>query len=144
MGFINRVIESLQSVPMWIFMDRKDTSWVECSKVNLIVGWRLFIKSFIDWSCLVVPRKIRKTSSGNLLQTWMAQMKAYWIASLWQTMKGWRMVLAYGVSMAVPTSWRKYLSMNEKLLFSRMGSSSIPMLWGLWATGGRVLVCNFM
>ena len=77
-------------------------------------------------------------------QMWMAQMKAYWIASLWQTMKGWRMVLAYGVSMAVPTSWRKYLSMNEKLLFSRMGSSSIPMLWGLWATGGRVLVCNFM
>ena len=52
--------------------------------------------------------------------------------------------LAYGVSMAAPTSWRKCLSMNEKLLFFRMISSSIPIVWGLWATGGRVLVCNFM
>ena len=37
------------------FMSRKDISWVKCSKVNLIVGWRLFMKSFMDWNCLVVP-----------------------------------------------------------------------------------------
>ena len=70
MGFLYRVMESLQSVPMWIFM-----SWVECSKVNLIVGWRLLMKSFMDWSCLVVPRKISKILSMNLFQKWMTQMK---------------------------------------------------------------------
>ena len=47
-------------------MSRKDISYVECSKVNLVEGWRLFMKSFTDWSCLVVPRKIRKMSSMNL------------------------------------------------------------------------------
>ena len=30
-------------------MSRKDLSWVECSKVNLIVGVRLFMKSIKDW-----------------------------------------------------------------------------------------------
>ena len=49
-------------------MSWKDTSWVECLKVNLIVGWRLFMKSLMDWSCLVVPRKIKKMSSMNLFQ----------------------------------------------------------------------------
>ena len=71
-----RVVESLWSAPIWIFMSRKDISWVECSKVNLIVGWRLFMKSFMDWSCLVVPMKIRKMSSMNLFQKGIAQMKA--------------------------------------------------------------------
>ena len=51
-SFLYRVVESLQSAPMWIFMSRKDIFWVECSKVNLIVGWRLLMKSFMDWSCL--------------------------------------------------------------------------------------------
>ena len=75
-GFLYRVVESLQSAPIWIFISRKDISWVECSKVNLIVGWRLFMKSFMDWSCLVVPMKIRKMSSMNLFQKRIAQMKA--------------------------------------------------------------------
>ena len=75
MGFLYRVMESLRSVPMRIFMSRKDISWVECSKVNLIVGWRLLMKSFMDWSCLVVPRKISKISSINLFQKGMAKMK---------------------------------------------------------------------
>ena len=43
-----RDVESLWSVPMWIFMSRKDISWVECSKVNLILGRRLFMKFFMD------------------------------------------------------------------------------------------------
>ena len=60
-GFLYRVVESLWCMSIWIFVSRKDISWVECSKVNLIVGWRLFMKSFMYWSCLVVPRKIRKT-----------------------------------------------------------------------------------
>ena len=34
--------------------------------MNLIVGWRLVMKSFMDWSCLVVSRKITKMSSMNL------------------------------------------------------------------------------
>ena len=42
--------------------------------------------------------------------------------------------VAYGgaalVPMAVPTSWRKSLSMNERLLFFRMVSSSIPIVGG--------------
>ena len=65
--FLYRFVESLWSAPMWIFMSRKDISWVKCSRVNLIVGWRFFIKSFMEWSCLVVPRKIRKMSSVDLL-----------------------------------------------------------------------------
>ena len=75
-GFLYRVVESLRSAPIWIFMSRKDISWVECSKVNLIMEWRLFMKSFMDWSCLVVPMKIRKMSSMNLFQKRIAQMKA--------------------------------------------------------------------
>ena len=75
-GFLYMVVESLQSAPIWIFMSRKDISWVECSKVNLIVGWRLFMISFMDWSCLVVPVKIMKISSMNLFQKGIAQMKA--------------------------------------------------------------------
>ena len=47
-GFLYMVVESLQSAPIWIFMSRKDISWVECSKVNLIVRWRLFMISFVD------------------------------------------------------------------------------------------------
>ena len=75
-GFLYRVVESLRSAPIWIFMSRKDISWVECSKVNLILEWRLFMKSFMDWSCLVVPMKIRKMSSMNLFQKGIDQMKA--------------------------------------------------------------------
>ena len=81
-GFLYRVVESLRSAPIWIFISRKDISWVECSKVNLIVGWRLFMKSFMDWSCLVVPMKIRKMSSMNLFQKRIAQMKASQMVSL--------------------------------------------------------------
>ena len=40
------------------------------------------MKFFMDWSCSVVPRKIRKRSSMNLSQKEMAQMKASWVASL--------------------------------------------------------------
>ena len=63
-GFLYRVVESLRSAPIWIFISRKDISWVECSKVNLIAGWRLFMKSFMDWSCLVVPMKIMHIAHG--------------------------------------------------------------------------------
>ena len=56
--------------------------------------------------------------------------------------------LVYGgavlVPLALPTSWRKCLSMNERLLFFRMVSSNIAIVWGLGAPGGRVLACNFM
>ena len=75
-GYLYRVVESLWSTPTWTFMSRKDIPWVQCSKVNLIVGWRLFMKSFMDWSCLLVPRKISKMSFMNLFQKGIAQMKA--------------------------------------------------------------------
>ena len=56
--------------------------------------------------------------------------------------------LKYGgaalVPMAVPTNWRKYLSMNERFLFFRMFSSHIPIVWGLGEPGGGLLACNFM
>ena len=80
-GFLYRVVKSLRSAPIWIFISRKDISWVECSKVNLIVGWRFFMKFFMDWSCLVVPMKIKKMSSMNLFQKGIPQMKASWMAS---------------------------------------------------------------
>ena len=41
------------------------------------------------------------------------------------------------VPMGVLTNWRKFLSMNERLLFFRMVSSSIPIVWGLEAPGVR-------
>ena len=40
LGFLYRVVESFPSAPMCIFMSRKDISWMECSKRNLIEGWR--------------------------------------------------------------------------------------------------------
>ena len=48
--FLYRVVESLRSAPapIWIAVSGKDISWVKCLKVNLIVGWRLFMKSFMD------------------------------------------------------------------------------------------------
>ena len=48
------------------------------------------------------------------------------------------------IPMAVPTSWRKCLSINERLLFFRMVPSNTTILWGLRVPGGRVLACNFM
>ena len=79
-GFLYRVVESLWCTSIWIFVSRKDISWVECSKVDLIVGWRLFMKSFMYWSCFVVPRKIKKTLSMNLFQKGINQMKASWVS----------------------------------------------------------------
>ena len=102
------------------------------------------MKSCRDWSWLVVPRKIRKMSSMNLFQKGIAQMKASRMVSSWQPMKR----LVYGgaalLPMGVPTSWRKCLSMNEKLLILRMVSSKIPIVWGLGALGVRMSACNFM
>ena len=46
--------------------------------------------------------------------------------------------------MAVPTSWKKCLSMNERLLFFRMVSSNTPIVWGLGEPGDRMLAFNFM
>ena len=54
------------------------------------------------------------------------------------------MVEAALVPMALLTSWRKCLSMNERLLFFRMVSSNIAIVWGLGAPGGRALAFNFM
>ena len=34
------------------------------------------MKSFMDWSCLAGPRKIKKMSSMNLFQKGIAQIKA--------------------------------------------------------------------
>ena len=52
--------------------------------------------------------------------------------------------MSYGgaalVPMVVPMSWGKCLSMNERLFFLRMVSSSILIVWGLGATGVRVLM----
>ena len=71
-------------------------------------------------------------------------MNASQIVSSWRPMKR----LAYGgaalVPMAVPTSWRKCLSMNESLLYLRIVSSSIPIVWGLRAPGDWASVCNLI
>ena len=102
------------------------------------------MKSCRDWSWLVVPRKIRKMSSMNLFQKGIAQMKVSRMVSSSRPMKR----LAYGgaalVPMAVATSWRKCLSMNERLLFLRIVSIKTPIVWGLGTYGGRMSECNFM
>ena len=77
------------------------------------------MKSFIDWSCLVVPRKIRKILSMNLFQKGMTQMKASRMGSLWQSMKRFGYGEAVLAPMNVLMSWRKYLSMNDRLFFFR-------------------------
>ena len=43
-----RDVDSLWSIPLWIFMSRKDISWVACPKVNLILGRRFFMTFFMD------------------------------------------------------------------------------------------------
>ena len=97
------------------------------------------MKSCRDWSWLVVPRKIRKMLSMNLFQKRIAHIKASRMVSSWLPMKR----LAYGgaalAPMAVATSWRKCLSMNERLSFLRIISSKMPIMLGLGASGGRVL-----
>ena len=130
---------------IFIFMSRKDTCWVGFWKVNLIMGWRWFMKSFRDWSWLVVPRNIMKMLSMNLSQNWIFQIKASRMVSLWQPMQR----LTYGgatlVPMTVPTNWIKYFSINEGLLFFRMVTSNIPIYqWGFGTPGDRVSACNFM
>ena len=71
-------------------------------------------------------------------------MKASRMVSSWWPMKR----LAYGgvalVPMAVPTSWKKCLSMNKRLLCLRIVSSSIPIVRRIGAPGGRVSACNFI
>ena len=128
-GFLYGVVESLRSASMWIVTSRKDISWVEYSKVSLIVGKRLLMKYLMDWSCLAVPRKIRKMSSMNLFQKSIGQIKGFEMISSRRLMKR----LAYGgvalVSMIVPASWTKCLSMNGKLLFFWMASNNTPILW---------------
>ena len=94
------------------------------------------MKSFMEWSCLVVPRKIRKMSSLNLFQKGIAQIKASQMVSSWRPMKR----LAYDVAalapMAVPASCRECLSMNERLLFFRMFFQVILLLCGLLGQQG--------
>ena len=75
-------------------MSRKDISWVECWKVDLIVGWKLFTKFFMDSSCLMVPNKSRKMSSMNLFQKVTAQIKATWMVSLWRPITSFYQVTA--------------------------------------------------
>ena len=72
------------------------------------------MKSCSDWSWFVMPRKIVKMSSMKVFQKRNAQIKTSQMVSLWRPMKR----LAYGgaalVPIAVPTNWRKCLSMNER------------------------------
>ena len=142
-GFLYSVVESLRSTLMWMFMSSQNICWVECWKVNLIVRWEWFMKSCSDGSWFVVPRKIMKMSSMNVFQKRNAQIKTSQMVSWWRPMKR----LAYGeaalVPMAVPTSWRKCLSMNERL-FLRMVSSNIPIVWGIGVPGSTVSALNFM
>ena len=101
-------------------------------------------ESPMDLSSLIVPKKIRKMLSQNLFQKGIAQIITSSMVSSWQPMKR----LAYGraglVPVAVPTSWRKCLPMNERLLYFRMVSSNILIVLGLEVPGGKVLACNFM
>ena len=89
----------------------------------------------------VVPRKM---SSMNLFQKTIAQINVSQMVSSWRPIKRLANGGAALLPMAVPTSWRKCLSMNERLLFFRMVSSNTAIAWGLGVLKDRVLVCTFM
>ena len=59
-GFLYRAVESFRSVPVWIFMSRKDISWVESSKLNWIVdggdSWSLSLTGAVR-QCLERSRR---------------------------------------------------------------------------------------
>ena len=55
-------VKSFQSALIGISMCKKDISWVEYSKVNLIVGWGLLMKSLGIGSDYSVPMKVWKIS----------------------------------------------------------------------------------
>ena len=142
-GFMYSVTEILQSALMWVFISRKDICWMECWKVNLIVGWRWFMKSCNDWNWFVVPRKIMKMSFMNLFQKRVAQIKALKMISSWQPMKS----LTYGgaalAPMAVLTSRRKCLSLNESFLFLRMVLNNKSIVWEFVVPRGQGVSMQF-
>ena len=75
-------------------------------------------------------------SGVTLFHNGIDQRKASLMLLLWQPIKGFR----YGGT----TSWRKCLPMDARLLFLRIGSSNILIMWGLETTGSRASACNFM
>ena len=101
-----------------------------------------------------MPRKIKKMSSINIFQKGIAQRKTSQMFFFATKHEEVGIAGAPLVSMAVPTSLRKFLSMNEMFLFSGW-FQVIFQLWGggggggggggpLGAPGGRVLACNIM
>ena len=101
-------------------------------------------ESSMDWSSLMVPKKIRKMLSTNLFQKGIAQIITSLMVSSWQPMKR----LAYGraglVPVAVTTSWTKCQPMNERLLSFKMVSSNILIVLLLGVPGVKVSAYNFM
>lgn len=101
------------------------------------------MKSCNDWNWFVVPRKIMKMSLMSLFQKRVAQIKASRMISSWQPMKR----LTYGAAalapMAVLTSRRKCLSLNERFLFLRMVLSNVSIVWGFGVPGGQGVSMQF-
>ena len=82
------------------------------------------MKSFMDWSCLVVLRQITKMSIYESLPEGDFPVKDFpdgFFVTTYKEVGVWWVAL---VLIAVPTIRRKCLSMNERLLFFRMVSSS--------------------
>lgn len=102
-------LQSSLSALMQKFMYRF-TSRVQYLKMNFIIYWRLFTKSFKNFSWLVLPRKIRKMSVRNLSQKKTAGKFLF----AWRTIK----TLPYGgvtlVFTGVPAKWMKYILHNER------------------------------
>ena len=104
-------------------LGRISLGWSVKKKI-LIVGSRLFMKSFMDWSCLVVLRQITKMSIYESLREGDFPVKDFpdgFFVTTYKEVGVWWVAL---VPIAVPTIQRKCLSMNERLLFFRMVSSS--------------------
>ena len=99
-----------------------------------------------------MPRKIKKMSSINIFQKGIAQRKTSQMFFFATKHEEVGIAGAPLVSMAVPTSLRKFLSMNEMFLFSGwfqvIFQLCVCVCGGggreLGAPGGGVLACNIM
>ena len=100
-----------------------------------------------------MPRKIKKMSSINIFQKGIAQRKTSQMFFFFFLHEEVGIAGAPLVSMTVPTSLRKFLSMNEMFLvsgwFQVIFQLCVCVCVGggggeLGAPGGRVLACNIM
>ena len=97
-------------------MCKKDISWVEWSKVNLIVGWGLLMKSLGIGSDYSVSMKVQKISYIIFFQRNIVQITVCLAIFSQKPMKRLAYSEAALAHIAVAKSRRKWLFINDRLL----------------------------